>query len=174
MSSSSTEAPVPAPCGWGPGLAWAAAASAALHLGGLLLIGVALEADVPSASAGAGTPAVRSPASAIPGVRRYYTTRELDVKPAIRTRVEPEYPEAAARRFLGGKVVVRLFIDEAGVVERAVAVKAEPAGYFEKAAERAFAAARFAPGKINGLAVPSELTVEVVFESVAPPKMPGE
>lgn len=107
-------------------------------------------------------------AGALPRGARYYTPRELDVKPGIMTRTEPEYPEAAARRFLSGKVVLRLFIDESGAVERALALRADPPGYFEQSAERAFGAARFTPGMKDGRAVKVQLTLEVSFESAPP------
>jgi TonB family protein len=100
---------------------------------------------------------------------RYYLTRELDVRPGITTRVEPEYPEAAARRALSGKVVLRIYIDESGAVERAVALRADPPGVFEQAAERAFLAARFTPGLKGGHPVRVQMTLEVTFESAQAP-----
>jgi protein TonB len=110
--------------------------------------------------------------SLLPG-QRYYRTRELDVRPGIMTHVNPVYPDAAARRFLAGKVVIRLFIDEAGTVERIVTVKAEPPGYFEQSAERAFRAARFTPGMKNGRPVKVQMLLEVSFDSPATPAIPG-
>lgn len=102
----------------------------------------------------------------------YYSLHELDVRPWIRTRVEPEYPEAAARRFLSGSVVVQLYIDEAGAVERVAVVRAAPRGHFEAAAERAFRAARFTPGMKGGRAVKVQMLIEVTFEHPAPPALP--
>ena len=100
---------------------------------------------------------------------RYYTPKELDVRPGITMRVEPEYPEAASRRFLSGKVVVQLFLDETGMVERVVTVRAEPRGYFEDAAEKAFRAVRFTPGIKNGRPVKVRMRLEVNFDSAPPP-----
>jgi protein TonB len=99
---------------------------------------------------------------------RYYTTPELDVRPWIKERIEPEYPEKAYRRFLSGKVVVQLYLDESGKVERAVAVRADPGGYFEEAAEKAFLAARFTPGMKGGRPVKVRMQMEVSFESARP------
>jgi protein TonB len=109
-----------------------------------------------------------SSALPLPGPH-YYRTSELDIRPQIMTRVEPIYPEAAARRFLGGRVVVGLDIDEAGKVERVRAVKADPPGYFEASAEKAFAAARFTPGMKGGRVVKVRMMLEVSFDSAAPP-----
>ena len=102
-----------------------------------------------------------------PSASRYYLTRELDVRPGILNRVEPPYPEAALRRGLSGTVRVRLFINETGAVDRVETVRAEPPGYFEQSAERAFRAARFTPGKKGTRAVKSQMLIEVSFE--APP-----
>lgn len=103
----------------------------------------------------------------------YYLTRELDVRPGIMTRTEPEYPEAAARRFLSGRVVVRLYIGEDGKVEKVDVVSAEPPGYFEDAAVRAFRAARFSPGMKDGRPVRVQMTLEVNFDSAEAPRPPG-
>ena len=103
---------------------------------------------------------------------RYFQTRELDVRPGILVHVRPEYPEAAARRFLSGRVVARLLIDESGAVERVAIVSAEPPGYFEESATKAFMAARFSPGMKDGRAVRVQMLLEVTFDSPPAPK-PG-
>lgn len=108
-------------------------------------------------------------ASAEAPATRYYRTSELEVRPGIMTHVEPRYPEAAARRFLSGKVVLQLDIDEKGRVERAQAIRAAPPGYFEASAERAFRAARFTPGLKDGRPVKVRMRLEVEFESPLPP-----
>ncbi len=93
----------------------------------------------------------------------------MDAVPGIMTRVEPRYPESAARRFLAGKVVLRLFIDESGKVVRVVTLQANPPGYFEQPAEEAFRVARFSPGMKEGRPVKVQLTLEVSFEHPAAP-----
>lgn len=103
-------------------------------------------------------------------LQHYYTTRELDVRPGILVRVEPEYPEGAARRFLSGRVVARLLIDASGAVEKVEIVSAEPPGYFEESAAKAFRAARFTPGMKGGRAVPVQLLLEISFDSPLAPK----
>lgn len=111
-----------------------------------------------------------APPRAVLPESRYYRTRELDVPPGIMTRVEPEFPEAAARRMLSGKVVLRLFLAESGHVERAEVVKAEPPGHFESAAERAFLGARFSPGIKDGRPVKVQITLEIAFDSPSAPE----
>jgi protein TonB len=118
-----------------------------------------------SAGAAPALPAVPEP--------RYYLPRELDVRPGITTRVEPEYPERAAWRSLSGTVALRLYIGATGSVDKIDVVRAEPAGYFEDAALRAFGAARFTPGMKDGRAVRAQMLVEVAFESPPPPSIPA-
>lgn len=120
----------------------------------------------PEAGAGEGREAALAPLPA----PRYYATRELDVRPGILVRIEPEFPDAAARRFLSGRVVARLLIDESGAVEKVLIVTAEPPGYFEDAAQRAFLAARFTPGMKGGRAVRVQMLLEITFDSPPPPR----
>ncbi len=104
----------------------------------------------------------------------YYTTRELDVRPGMAMHVEPEYPERAVWRNLSGTVVLRLYISEAGTVDKVDIVRADPPGYFEAAAEKAFRAARFTPGKKDGRPVRVQMLIEVAFETPPPPVWPGD
>jgi TonB family protein len=105
--------------------------------------------------------------SALP-VPYYYTSGELDARPGIMTDVQPAYPQRAAARNLSGKVVIRIFINESGGVDKVIAVRADPPGYFEDAATDAFRAARFTPGVKNGVAVRSQIAIEVSFDGPSP------
>ena len=102
----------------------------------------------------------------------YYRSAELDVRPGVKTQVKPEYPEAAARRGLSGKVVLRLYINENGAVDRVETLRARPAGVFERSAEQAFRAARFTPGMKDKHPVKTEMTIEVSFDT-PPPQRPA-
>ena len=133
--------------------------SAALRLAGAIAAAIALQA------------AAAEPAA--PASSHYYPVRELDVRPGITTNVEPKYPEAAVHRSLSGKVVIRLYIDEKGSVERVQTLRADPPGYFEQSAERAFRAAHFTPGMKGGHAVKTEMTIEVSYDGPPPPTLPG-
>ena len=127
----------------------AAALGASLVLGAAALSAVAALPSVPSSTF-------------------YYHTRDLDVRPGIMTRVEPAYPDTALARGLSGKVVLRLYINENGSVDRVETLNASPAGYFEASAERAFSAARFTPGRKGKQAVKTQMVIEVSFEAPAP------
>ena len=107
-------------------------------------------------------PAVRPFApAALPPAPDYLLGAGLDPGPRPLGSIEPEYPESA--NLQEGKVVLRLLISEAGVVDNVAVVRAEPRGLFEDAALEAFRAARFSPGMVLGTPVKSQITVEVEF-----------
>jgi protein TonB len=99
---------------------------------------------------------------------RYFLANELDAWPAPLAVVEPPYPNDAYLRNIPGTVVVRLYLDESGKVEKATTLHAEPPGYFEEAVEQAFRSARFSPGMKQGHPVKTQMTVEVRYESPRP------
>ena len=94
----------------------------------------------------------------------YHLAGELDPPPRPLQDIEPEYPPEAG--FQPGSVVLRLYIDETGSVDRVDVLRAAPPGLFENAARTAFAAARFSPGRIAGIAVKCQLTIEVEFTPI--------
>jgi protein TonB len=95
----------------------------------------------------------------------YLPAAELDEKPLVRTSVEPEYPQGATSE---GRVVLRLFINEAGGVDEVAVASAEPAEIFAQPAVKAFASALFTPGRKDGIPVKSSTTVEVLFGAPPP------
>jgi protein TonB len=145
-----------------PRLALAVAASLALH--GALIASLGSDEGSPAGWPVSVLTAILVPEAAAQqpaAPPRYYRTSELDVVPGIMTRVNPEYPQLARA---SGKVLIRLFIDERGVVERVAVLRAEPKGYFEASAQRAFLAARFTPGMKAGKAVKTQLTLQVDYQ----------
>lgn len=156
------------PHGWQPAAPeWAQWGGGTLHA---RLIGAALEAreaeappPVPVRAARAGD-GPRRGASAPRGViplAEYLPAADLDERPQIRTPVEPAFPLDANAP--AGRVVLRLLINEAGTVDQAVVVQADPPGPFAQAAVEAFTPARFTPGRKDGLAVKSALMLELRF-----------
>lgn len=147
---------------------WGQWSAGALHArlrapGGADAIAPAPSAPVARSAAGV-DPALRQTArstSGLPVARRYLPAEELDERPLVRTPVHPVFPAYAP--VASGRVVLRLLISEAGTVDKAVAVQADPSGVFEQAAVDAFSSARFTPGRKNGLAVRSELRIELQF-----------
>jgi protein TonB len=98
----------------------------------------------------------------------HYLPAELDVRPRLRSPVDPTPPPVAPPD--GGYVVLQLLISETGEVERVVVAIADPVGFFEKAATDAFAGARFTPGRRGGVAVKSQTWIELKFH---PLPLPG-
>jgi TonB family protein len=103
------------------------------------------------------------PLAAIPETS-YYKRSELQVQPGIRTRTVPEYPQAALGSGLAGSVTLRLFVDQAGRVERVQTLSADLPAEFEQSAERAFRTALFTPGYRADRPVPVQIVIEVLFE----------
>jgi len=91
----------------------------------------------------------------------WYAAKDLDVYPRPLVPVESIYPESAAN--VSGEVSLLLKIDEFGAVREIAVVKADPAGYFEDAAARAFKAARFSPAQRDGHPVRSQVVVKMRF-----------
>jgi protein TonB len=97
----------------------------------------------------------------------YYAASELDVRPRPREPVDPPYPRVAPPD--GGYLILEVLIDETGMVERVNVAVADPEGFFEQTAIDAFSAARFVPGRLNGVAVKSRTWIELRFHALAPP-----
>jgi periplasmic protein TonB len=91
----------------------------------------------------------------------YRSAGTLDPGPKPLGDINPDYPARAGQQ--QGLVVLRLLINEQGVVDNVAVVRASPAGYFEESALDAFGKALFSPGKLLGVAVKSQITVEVEF-----------
>ena len=95
---------------------------------------------------------------------RYFSSRELDQRPEPLQQIDPEFP-LTVDPGVRGSVVVRLLLDTAGQVEKVIPLRANPPGLFDEAVIKAFADARYTPGKIGNKAVKVQLVIEVEFES---------
>ena len=94
----------------------------------------------------------------------YLGSSRLDPGPQLLEDVEPVYPAEAG--LSEGTVVLRLLIGRSGAVDEVTVVRSSPKGVFDRSAVAAFSAARFSPGKVLGVAVKSQLTIEVHFTPV--------
>jgi protein TonB len=114
-------------------------------------------------------PAARGSAAAPPGVPLpapyYFRSSELTERPAPLERVEPRFPPGAPDI---GRLKLRLYINESGLVDAVHVTEAEPEGVFEEAAIQAFAAARFRPGHKDRVPVKSQIALEVRFGEPLP------
>ena len=102
-----------------------------------------------------------APSETLPAAPQYRSAGSLDPGPKPLSDINPDYPARAGQQ--QGVVVLRLLINEQGVVDNVAVVRAAPAGYFEESALEAFGKALFSPGKLLGIAVKSQITVEVEF-----------
>ena len=90
-----------------------------------------------------------------------YRAVGLDPQPYPLQEINPAYPEDAGS--LEGSVVLRLLINERGIVDDAVVVSSFPKDVFDESAVMAFRSALFSPGMFLGMPVKSQLTIEVEF-----------
>jgi protein TonB len=98
----------------------------------------------------------------------YYSARELDVYPLPLAPLTAAYPSHLLNAQVAGNVLVSVLVNEAGTVDRVTVVAGEPPGYFEEHAHATLASARFIPGRRDGKAVRSRVTVRVDFNPAAP------
>jgi TonB family protein len=95
----------------------------------------------------------------------YHRTSELSERPAPLEQIQPRFPEGAPET---GRLKLRLYINERGLVDAVDITEAEPAGVFEEAAAEAFRAARFRPGYKDATPVKSQIALEVRFGEPLP------
>jgi len=104
------------------------------------------------------------PALALPlPLDRYYAGREVDVRADQVNEVALLYPQQAYAMRLAGRVVLRIFIGDSGVIDNILVVEAMPPGVFEDAALVAARALHFKPALKDGRPVKSIKNIEVVF-----------
>jgi len=94
----------------------------------------------------------------------YHGSMGLDPPPRPLSDIEQIIPEAAGSR--GGTVVLRLFINEQGTVDKAEVLRSTPPGLFDAAALEAASRARFSPGYLAGVPVKSQVTFEVKYRAL--------
>jgi protein TonB len=111
-------------------------------------------------------PPASDPPRSVPGLVDpvYYSARELDDYPAPAHPLRFGYPAHMTNAGVAGKVVLDVKLDETGVVDQVAVVAAEPPGHFEEHARATLASARFTPGRRDGRAVRSRVTVRVNYD----------
>ena len=126
---------------------------------------VPLPAAPAAVSAPSVAPAPVSPATLTSSVDlTYYNARDLDIQPRALQVIRPDYPGAADRQKLSGKVRLQLKLETDGRVTDIDVVSATPPGLFEDSAIKAFRDARFAPAQKNGRPVRALVVIEVVYD----------
>jgi protein TonB len=89
------------------------------------------------------------------------TAREIPRRPSLLAPLNFSYPPNV--RVIGGRVRVRIHLDDKGRVEEMRVVAAVPPGFFDHAALEVLRKGRFAPGFVGQMAVRSHLFMEVTF-----------
>lgn len=85
-----------------------------------------------------------------------------DLVPMV--RITPQYPREAARDGVQGSVLFELVVNPDGTVKQARIIKAEPRGYFERAATGVIYKWKFKPKMEDGKPVESKATYLMEFK----------
>ena len=88
----------------------------------------------------------------------------LDARIGVQVRVPPVYPIRARERRIEGWVKVKLLVDEAGLVERAEVVEANPPGYFEKSVLSCVRKWKLTPPTVDGSPVKAWMLTRIKFK----------
>lgn len=102
----------------------------------------------------------------------YFPPQALSRKPLPTTPVQLDYPENAPL-VAKNHVVLRLLINETGIVDRVIVETTEVPQELENLARQAFAQAKFQPGLRGDIPVKSQMLVEITFETDNSPPPPS-
>ncbi len=105
-----------------------------------------------------------APDSEDSGVAKYLPRNRLSVVPQVLTNVDVQFP-AEVSGIVNLKVQITLFIDEIGAVRRLRFDSAAIPSPFAAAVLDTFLKARFKPGEVDGVAVRSQIRLEVEFRA---------
>lgn len=94
----------------------------------------------------------------------YYSARELDTQPRALNEIVPDYPAAADRERVSGKVRLHLRLEADGRISGIEIISSTPPGVFDEATIDAFREARFAPARKGDRPVRAQVLIEVVYD----------
>jgi TonB family protein len=113
----------------------------------------------------------RAAKSEPPGARResaetkpetmYHSAREVDVRAVPLTEIVPVNPDLSGQQ--SGRIVLRVLISAGGAVDNVLVVEAEPPTTFGQEILLPFKNARFLPARKAGIAVNSEMLIELRY-----------
>jgi len=104
----------------------------------------------------------------IPANTAYFRRSELTLPPVLQDEPLIDAPEEMGNgKKKGGKLVLRLFVNASGEVDRVTVDSSSSPTAFEEAAVAAFLPLRFRPGEIDGVAVSSQVVFEIDFDKQA-------
>lgn len=87
-----------------------------------------------------------------------YTNTQTDSPAKWVVKIEPKYPEDAAKKSVEGYLKFKAIVNEVGTLERVEVIESAPKGVFEKEGLRALKLWRFKPALLNGRLVKVEYT----------------
>lgn len=96
-----------------------------------------------------------------PAELRYFPTRELNVRPRVLKDVPPDIQLVGVP---AQTVILRLFINEAGDIDRVDTEQSFLPEDIEREVRGAFSTLKFQPGMRDGMAVKSQMKIEVRLE----------
>ena len=106
-------------------------------------------------------PAQRAPVQARAIDSTYYSAAEVDSRAVPLSAIRPVNPDITGKE--QGIVVLRLYINSRGSVDNVVIVRAEPYHTFGPSLLLPFRQARFAPARKAGVAVNSQMLIELRY-----------
>ena len=101
---------------------------------------------------------------ALPAADKWYVASEVDVRAEPLTAVRLHYPESLRGEPVVGKVHLRLFIDERGIIRRMQVSSSDPAGMFDETAKKDWGNVVFSPAIKNGMPVKSQKLLELIYQ----------
>ena len=114
-------------------------------------------------TSGNGTNSVASEGRPGPDGSGEFSLKQVDQPPVPNRKIDPEFPLAARRLGIGGKVVVKFLVKADGNVARASIIEAEPKEIFEESALEAVREWQFNPGRFHGDAVATWVVLPIQF-----------
>lgn len=125
------------------------------------------EAEAPRVEVPFGPPDPAGPAAG-PDTAEPYATLPFGAEPPVlKTRVEPQYTEAARRAGVGGEVVLQVVVERDGTIGGVFAVQKAPLGLTEAAID-AVRRWVYTPARLDGRPIAVVKTVRVRFTPAAP------
>jgi TonB family protein len=109
------------------------------------------------------TPARAQDAAAPEPATQYRPAGELSRRPRLIVAVEPAFPAGAAGGTIEGVVLLRVMVNERGLVDDVEIESADLPVAFQEAARTAFLGAAYHPGERDGSPVKSWVRVEVAY-----------
>lgn len=141
--------------------------------GAMLIADAQVLRDATIAGAPDPGPPTETPRLALPDIA-YHDLRELSLRPAPLVDI-PLEPGALKTRKETGRIILRLWINEQGGVDRIAVERSELPPEYAAVASKAFLAARFQPGEIDGRPVKTLMRVAVDYAPllIAPEQLPS-